>query len=102
MIRDMTMPFMTGDKLAQELLRIRLEMPIIICTGFSEHITPEKAKAMGIRELVMKPVKRNPWGGLGLRSIRERTELSGGLFEVESAKGKGTTIRASWPLSGNN
>jgi signal transduction histidine kinase len=47
-------------------------------------------------------VKRNPWGGLGLRSMNERTELSGGLFEVESVKGKGTTIHASWPLSGNN
>ena len=47
-------------------------------------------------------VKRNPWGGLGLLSMKERTELSGGVFEVESAKGKGTTIRASWPLSGNN
>ena len=47
-------------------------------------------------------VKRNPWGGLGLRSMKERTELSGGLFGVESAKGKGTTIHASWLLSGNN
>ena len=47
-------------------------------------------------------VKRSPWGGLGLLSIKERTELSGGLFRVESAKGKGTTVLASWPLSGNN
>ena len=47
-------------------------------------------------------VNRNPWGGLGLRSMKERTELSGGLFGVESAKGKGTTVRASWPLSENN
>jgi signal transduction histidine kinase len=35
--------------------------------------------------------------GLGLTSMRERTELSGGTFEVESIPGKGTTIRASWP-----
>jgi signal transduction histidine kinase len=42
--------------------------------------------------------KRSPWGGLGLLSIKARTELSGGSFGVESAKGKGTTIRASWPL----
>lgn len=55
-ITDMTMPNMTGDKLAQELLGIRPEIPIIICTGFSEHITEEKAKAMGIREFVMKPL----------------------------------------------
>jgi PAS domain S-box-containing protein len=43
-------------------------------------------------------VKRAPLGGLGLLSIKARTELSGGVFGVESAKGKGTTVRASWPL----
>jgi signal transduction histidine kinase len=43
-------------------------------------------------------VKRSPWGGLGLLSIKARTELSGGIFEIESVKGKGTTVRASWPL----
>jgi signal transduction histidine kinase len=36
--------------------------------------------------------------GLGLKSMRERAELSGGSFEVESTQGKGTTIRASWPI----
>jgi len=45
--------------------------------------------------------KRSPWGGMGLLSMRQRTELSGGLFGVESAKGQGTTVRASWPLRGN-
>jgi CheY-like chemotaxis protein len=55
-ITDMTMPNMTGDRLAQELLQIRPGIPIILCTGFSERITEEKAKAMGIREFVMKPL----------------------------------------------
>ena len=36
--------------------------------------------------------------GFGLRSMRERTELSGGTFEIESTQGKGTTVRASWPI----
>jgi PAS domain S-box-containing protein len=36
--------------------------------------------------------------GLGLTSMRERTELSGGSFALESAEGKGTMIRASWPI----
>jgi PAS domain S-box-containing protein len=36
--------------------------------------------------------------GLGLDSMRERTELSGGTFIIESTPGKGTTVRASWPL----
>ena len=42
--------------MAQELLKIRPGIPIILCTGFSEHITEEKAKAIGIREFVMKPL----------------------------------------------
>jgi PAS domain S-box-containing protein len=41
--------------------------------------------------------KRAPWGGLGLLSIKARTELSGGILGIESVKGSGTTIRASWP-----
>ena len=55
-ITDMTMPNMTGDKLAQELLKVRPGIPIILCTGFSEHVTEEKAKSMGIREFAMKPL----------------------------------------------
>jgi FixJ family two-component response regulator len=47
---------MTGDKLAQEILAIRPGIPIILCTGFSEYITEEKAKALGIQEFVMKPL----------------------------------------------
>ena len=54
-ISDMTMPKMTGDELARELMAIRPDIPIILCTGFSEHITEEKAKAIGIRKFVMKP-----------------------------------------------
>ena len=42
--------------------------------------------------------KRSLWGGLGLLSMKQRTELSGGLLEVESAPGQGTTVRASWPI----
>jgi len=55
-ITDMTMPKMTGDELAKELMKIRTDIPIIVCTGFSERINEEKAKAMGIRAFVMKPI----------------------------------------------
>jgi len=55
-ITDMTMPKMTGDEFATELMRIRPEIPIILCTGFSERITKEKAKGMGIRKFIMKPL----------------------------------------------
>ena len=54
-ITDMTMPKMTGDELAKELMAIRPDIPIILCTGFSERITEEKAKALGIQGFAMKP-----------------------------------------------
>jgi PAS domain S-box-containing protein len=52
---DMTMPNMTGESLAKELLRIRPDIPIIICTGFSYQMDQEKALGMGISAFVMKP-----------------------------------------------
>jgi len=55
-ITDMTMPNMRGDRLARELLTIRPDIPIILCTGFSESISEEGAKALGVREFVMKPL----------------------------------------------
>ena len=58
-ITDMTMPKMTGAQLSQKLLEIKPDIPIIICTGFSEKINEEKAKHMGIRGYVMKPVVIN-------------------------------------------
>jgi len=55
-ITDQTMPNMTGTELAQKLMGIRSDIPIILFTGFSEVITEEKAKSIGIREYVMKPI----------------------------------------------
>jgi CheY-like chemotaxis protein len=54
-ITDMTMPNMNGLALSQGLLSARPDIPIILCTGFSERVTNEKAKALGIRELLLKP-----------------------------------------------
>ena len=54
-ISDMTMPNMTGEKLAKEILKICPDIPIILCTGFSKEMTTEKAMAMGIREFIIKP-----------------------------------------------
>jgi len=54
-ITDVTMPAMTGIELAKELMAIRPDIPIILCTGFSELINEKQAKEMGIQEFVMKP-----------------------------------------------
>jgi len=66
-ITDMTMPNMTGAELALRLLKIRSDIPIILCTGFSELMDENKAKAIGIREYIMKPVIRDKIG----RTIRK-------------------------------
>lgn len=55
-ISDMTMPGLTGTQLAMAMMVIRKDIPVIICTGFSEQIDPEKAEAMGINGFLMKPV----------------------------------------------
>jgi YesN/AraC family two-component response regulator len=58
-ITDMTMPNMTGDRLAEELISIRPDFPVIICTGFSERINKEKTEAIGIKGFLMKPIVRS-------------------------------------------
>ncbi len=55
-ITDMTMPKMSGALLSQKLLTARKDLPIIICTGFSETMDKETAKQLGIRAFLMKPV----------------------------------------------
>lgn len=55
-ISDLQMPKMAGDRLAEALLSIRSDIPILICTGFSENISEESLLGIGIRELLMKPV----------------------------------------------
>ena len=55
-ITDMTMRHMTGDKLAEKLLQIRPDIPVILCTGFSSMIDEQKALGMGIRAFISKPI----------------------------------------------
>ena len=55
-ITDMTMPHMTGDVLARELISLRPDIPIIVCTGYSDRIDSHIAEEIGIAEVVMKPV----------------------------------------------
>ncbi|MFH1981568.1 MAG: PAS domain S-box protein [Pseudomonadota bacterium] len=55
-ITDMTMPHITGDLLAARLLAVRPDIPVIICTGYSDLLSEEAAAAMGIKAFIMKPV----------------------------------------------
>jgi PAS domain S-box-containing protein len=55
-ITDHTMPNMTGKSLARELMAIRQDIPVILCTGFSEQIDEKRARELGIRAFIMKPI----------------------------------------------
>ena len=55
-ISDITMPKMTGDEMARQIKAIRPDIPIILCSGFSERIHPKTTEAIGISAVLMKPV----------------------------------------------
>ncbi len=55
-LTDMTMPRMTGDELSRQCLKLRPEIPIILCTGFSENLSESQALELGIQKYVNKPV----------------------------------------------
>lgn len=55
-ITDMTMPYMTGTQLAKAIQSIRPQIPLIVCTGFSEMINEKKAAALGFQKYLMKPI----------------------------------------------
>jgi CheY-like chemotaxis protein len=58
-ITDQTMPDITGTEMSKQLLRIRSDIPIILCTGYSSNITEVKTKSIGIRKFVMKPIDKD-------------------------------------------
>lgn len=55
-LTDMSMPNMTGDRLAKAMIAIRPDIPIIICSGFSERINQDMPEAIGVRGFLMKPI----------------------------------------------
>jgi PAS domain S-box-containing protein len=70
-ITDQTMPVMTGERLARELRRIRPDIPIILCTGFSHTMTASKAQALGIAAFLLKPLGFRELG-LALQQVLEQ------------------------------
>lgn len=58
-ITDLTMPKLNGTKLAQHMLHLRPDLPIILCTGYGDEMTSDQATEIGIRELLFKPILRH-------------------------------------------
>jgi PAS domain S-box-containing protein len=55
-LTDLSMPQMTGMKLAKEMIRVRSDIPIILCTGFSDQIEEKQAVSIGIKSFLFKPL----------------------------------------------
>jgi PAS domain S-box-containing protein len=72
-ITDMTMPNLTGAELSKQILTIQPDFPIILSTGFSEVINEEKAKSLGIRDFIMKPVVRSNLA-MSVRKVLDSSE----------------------------
>jgi two-component system cell cycle sensor histidine kinase/response regulator CckA len=71
-ITDLTMPKMTGDKLVKEILDIRPDIPVILCTGFSEKIDEKKANAIGAADYIEKPLDKRDFA-FKIRKVLDKT-----------------------------
>jgi two-component system, cell cycle sensor histidine kinase and response regulator CckA len=82
LVTDHMMPGMTGVELAKEVQKIRKDLPIILCTGYNLEINPQRAKAIGISQLVTKPLDIHKLSRLLRKLLDNKNE--------ESAHGKNT------------
>jgi len=58
-ITDLTMPDLNGFQLSQQIIKIRPEILIIMCTGFNENVNEKKAQSIGIKKFVFKPIDQD-------------------------------------------
>jgi PAS domain S-box-containing protein len=70
-ITDMTMPEITGIALARALMKIRPELPVILCTGYSDAVNLEDARNLNIREFCRKPLLLNDMGRMVKRILKK-------------------------------
>ena len=75
-ITDQTMPGMTGVELARNMLQIRPNIPIILCTGYSNLVSVEKARSIGIRDLALKPVAKKEIAALIRKVLEEPVNIA--------------------------
>ncbi|MBK7141739.1 MAG: PAS domain S-box protein [bacterium] len=73
---DQRMPEMTGDQVAVNLLRIRPDIPIVLCSGFSDSLELKEAHDLGIRDVVMKPVIAADLGKALRKAIKRSDSVS--------------------------
>src|SRR5512141_3187612 len=72
---DQTMSGMTGVQLSRELLKIKPDIPIILCTGHSETVSPDIAREAGIMEYLMKPLAKQELAQAVRRALDKKLYL---------------------------
>jgi CheY-like chemotaxis protein len=72
-ITDMSMPGITGDRLAAEINKINPDIPVIVCTGYSKKLSETAGAGTGIRAVLTKPVSRAELAGTIRRVLDEKT-----------------------------
>ncbi len=70
-LTDMTMPNMTGDRLAVELMILRPDVPVVLCTGYSDKISEESAAVLGLKGIAYKPLVRSELANLVRNALDE-------------------------------
>ncbi|MCF8104440.1 MAG: PAS domain S-box protein [Desulfohalobiaceae bacterium] len=68
---DLTMPHMTGDKLAREIHSQRPNLPIVLCSGFSTTFSDKQAEAIGIRAFIHKPIRKDELAKVVAGALKE-------------------------------
>ena len=91
-ITDMTMPNMTGEKLAEKLMQIRPDIPVILCTGFSSMIDEQKALDMGIRAFISKPILKREIAEAIRKVLDESSDQGSGI------RGRVSPVKCAPPL----
>ena len=74
---DQTMPFTTGEDLGKEMMRIRPDIPVVLCTGYADFISPEKAAALGFRGFITKPFTLREGAEIVRHSLDQAAQKTG-------------------------
>ena len=90
---DQTMPKISGMAMAQEMMRIRPDTPIILCTGFSSTVNAEEVKVAGIRKFILKPMIKNEIAA-SIHEILKTSPLTGDISIPDAPYEQFTGVRA--------
>jgi YesN/AraC family two-component response regulator len=77
-VTDFAMPGMTGIDLAEKIRSVRPEVPVILCTGYGEHLSGEAMESAGIKSFLIKPIRRRTLGKAVAGVLKPGLEISPG------------------------